>query len=153
MNKKSKKPNPIGREIRRLRQEKGLNITELAEKIGVSRSYLSQIELESVKSPTIDTAKKIANALGISVSELINEKEPQEHGSATAYGSPLNSEEIKKFADEKNEKEVRLDKETREDLEKLVEILTDVEIPIQELDRIRARVVKFAEFLRYDVKN
>lgn len=72
----------VGRRIRILRQEQGLTIKKLAEKAGMSRSYLSQLELEGVENPTIKTVRKIAEALDITASELMGETQKSEERKA-----------------------------------------------------------------------
>ncbi len=60
----------IGERIKQIRIGKGLKSYELANKIGVSPSMLSQ--WENGKEPSsILTLKKIADALGVSVNDLI----------------------------------------------------------------------------------
>ncbi len=58
--------------LRKIRLEKQLSQTELAELLSIDRSVISKWE-NGTRSPTIDQAKQIADALGISVSELIGE--------------------------------------------------------------------------------
>ena len=56
--------------IRVWREYKKIKLNELAKKVGISASYLSQIENKK-RNPTIDTIKLIASALGIEVDLLI----------------------------------------------------------------------------------
>lgn len=56
--------------IRAWREYKKLRINELAKKIGISGSYLSQIE-NGKRNPTIETLKNIASALDIEPEMLI----------------------------------------------------------------------------------
>lgn len=58
----------VGRNIAKLRQDNNLTQKELAEKVGVSVSYLSRIE--EGKSPGIKTVAMIANALGVRAEDL-----------------------------------------------------------------------------------
>ncbi|KPC60544.1 cupin domain-containing protein [Streptomyces chattanoogensis] len=60
----------IGRHLRRERQARGLTLEQLAEKTGLSRSYLSNVERD-VNSPTINTLRTIVNALGTTLSRLL----------------------------------------------------------------------------------
>ncbi|AJC53605.1 cupin domain-containing protein [Streptomyces sp. 769] len=61
----------IGRHLRRERQTRGLTLEQLAEKTGLSRSYLSNVERD-VNSPTINTLRTIVNALGTTLSRLLH---------------------------------------------------------------------------------
>ena len=56
--------------IRAWREYKNMRINELAKKIGISGSYLSQIE-NGKRNPTIETLKAIASALDIEPEILI----------------------------------------------------------------------------------
>lgn len=63
----------IGEFIKIKRKEKGISARELARRTGVSQPYLSQLETGKNNNPTSDMLRKIANGLGISYIELINE--------------------------------------------------------------------------------
>ncbi len=56
--------------IRVWRDHRGLSAAALAEKAGLAQSYLSQIETGK-RSGTIDTMKKLAEALGIGLDDLV----------------------------------------------------------------------------------
>lgn len=58
-----------GYRVRLLRERKGLSKTELAVKAGISISYV--VVLEQGRSwPTLRTARRVADALGVSVDTL-----------------------------------------------------------------------------------
>lgn len=61
----------IGQRIRNLRKDKGLTLNVLAEKIGFSKSFMSQIE-NLKRQPSIGTLTKIARALGVDTLYLIS---------------------------------------------------------------------------------
>ncbi|MFF9507711.1 cupin domain-containing protein [Streptomyces sp. NPDC014724] len=61
----------IGRFLRRERLEQGFTLEKLAEKTGLSRSYLSNVERD-VNSPTINTLRTIVDALGTTLSRLFH---------------------------------------------------------------------------------
>jgi len=63
----------IGEKIKHLRQEKRMSISELAEKAGVAKSYLSSIERNLQSNPSIQFIEKISAVLGVSVNDLISE--------------------------------------------------------------------------------
>ncbi len=56
----------LGRRIRTLREERGLSLSRLATAVGVSESFLSQVE-RGVASPSVASLRRIAAALGESV--------------------------------------------------------------------------------------
>ncbi|WP_405680215.1 cupin domain-containing protein [Streptomyces sp. NBC_01238] len=61
----------IGQHLRRERLERGFTLEKLAEKTGLSRSYLSNVERD-VNSPTINTLRTIVDALGTTLSQLFH---------------------------------------------------------------------------------
>lgn len=63
--------NTIGSKIKKLRLEKDLTQEELAVKAGIPYATLIKIENDSVKNPTINTLQKLAQALEVSVDELL----------------------------------------------------------------------------------
>ncbi len=65
--------NLIGEKIKQLRKEKRMTISELAEKAGVAKSYLSSIERNLQSNPSIQFIEKISQVLGVSVNDLIND--------------------------------------------------------------------------------
>lgn len=50
-----------------------MSISELAEKAGVAKSYLSSIERNLQSNPSIQFIEKISSVLGVSVNEIIIE--------------------------------------------------------------------------------
>lgn len=65
----------IGKRIQQLRTEQGLSLTELAERAGVAKSYLSNIERDLQKNPSIQYLHKICFVLNIDTPLLL---EPEE---------------------------------------------------------------------------
>lgn len=66
--------NRIGERIKKKREQLSLQLNELAEKVGVSPSALSQIE-KAKSFPSIVTLKNIADKLHTTVGELIGEND------------------------------------------------------------------------------
>jgi transcriptional regulator with XRE-family HTH domain len=64
----------IGQKIRDLRSEKGMTLGDVAEKIKVSPSLISQLERGGVN-PSISLLKSIVDVLGTSLSSLLGEEE------------------------------------------------------------------------------
>jgi transcriptional regulator with XRE-family HTH domain len=60
--------------LRKVRTDKGLSQEELADLAGLHRTYISQIE-RGLKSPSLRSLEKIANGLGITLSELLRRLE------------------------------------------------------------------------------
>jgi XRE family transcriptional regulator of biofilm formation len=63
----------IGNRIQHLRKSKGFSLSELAERAGVAKSYLSNVERNIQSNPSIQFLEKIAEVLNASVESLINE--------------------------------------------------------------------------------
>lgn len=60
----------FGAEVRRLRIERGLSQEALSAMAGLDRTFISMVE-RGVRKPTLDSAQRIAEALEISLSEII----------------------------------------------------------------------------------
>ena len=64
----------LGDEIRKSRTDAGLTQEELAFRAGLSRNYISLLELDQ-KSPTVQVLFRICRALGVKASKLIERVE------------------------------------------------------------------------------
>lgn len=64
----------IGNNIQQIRKRKGLTLSECAERANVSKSYLSNIERNLNKNPSIQIMEKIATALDVDLRKLIGSK-------------------------------------------------------------------------------
>jgi len=62
----------LAKNITRLRKSKGLSQEKLARLADVANNTLIKMESGENQNPTLDTLKKVAKALDISVDELIN---------------------------------------------------------------------------------
>jgi len=60
----------LGEEIRKARLKAGLTQEELAFRAGVSRQYVSLLELNQ-KSPTVDLLIRVCRAMGASAGKLV----------------------------------------------------------------------------------
>ena len=60
----------LGQNLRKWRLKKDMSQVDLATALSVDRAYISNIE-NGRMNPTLSTLEKIANALGISSSELL----------------------------------------------------------------------------------
>ena len=61
----------VGKNVKRYREENGLNQTELAEKVNISQAMIARIENET-KLPSVVILKNIADVLHFSMDELVN---------------------------------------------------------------------------------
>ena len=71
----------VGALIRRERQRQGLSLRELARRVGVSASMLSQVETDRTR-PSVSTIYAIATELGLSIDALLSD------GGAAAQSAP-----------------------------------------------------------------
>ena len=63
----------VGKNIKAIRKQKGITLQELADRTGLTKSYLSKIE-RSKKAPPYSTVNRIAMALEVEVAYLLSEK-------------------------------------------------------------------------------
>jgi XRE family transcriptional regulator of biofilm formation len=68
----------IGKRVQQLRKEKGMSLTELAERAGVAKSYISSLERDIQKNPSIQFLEKIAGVLKVPVDRLIDPDDTSE---------------------------------------------------------------------------
>lgn len=62
----------IGYNISSIRKEKGLSLSELAEKAEISKSYLSNIERNLNDNPSIQVLVKISQVLNVDIRTLVD---------------------------------------------------------------------------------
>src|SRR5215211_9461670 len=67
----------LGERVRMLRRERGLTLDLLAERSGVSRAMISKLE-RGEKNPTLVVAAKLAEGLGVTLSQLAGVEERRE---------------------------------------------------------------------------
>lgn len=67
----------LGSRVKNLRRRRGLTLEELAGGSGVSRAMLSKVE-RGEKNPTLVVAAKVAEGLGVGLSELLGAEERRE---------------------------------------------------------------------------
>jgi len=60
----------LGKNLKRIRVEKGMSQGDIVRALGVSRSFVSNIE-NGKTNPTLSTISKLAKALGVSSDELL----------------------------------------------------------------------------------
>ena len=67
----SKQDYPLANNLKKLREKKGLSQDRLAKLADVANNTIIKIEQGENINPTLDTLKKMAKALDVSVDELI----------------------------------------------------------------------------------
>lgn len=65
----------IGRNLKRIRRERGLTQAELARKVGITQVYVAYLEggrkSKASRTPSLRTLEKLAKALKVKVGELL----------------------------------------------------------------------------------
>ena len=70
----------IGKNIARIRKQRGYTLSKLAELANISKSYLSNIERNINKNPSLSVMEKIADVLKVDIETLLKsdtESDPQ----------------------------------------------------------------------------
>ena len=62
----------LGRKIRAMRRERGYSVSELARRAKISRNYIAILEGRRPSKVTLETLEKIAEALGVTISDLLS---------------------------------------------------------------------------------
>jgi transcriptional regulator with XRE-family HTH domain len=70
-------PSKIGGRLREEREKRGISLRELARRVGVSPSLVSQIELDRVN-PSVSTLYSLVTELGMTMGEVFGDSEPVE---------------------------------------------------------------------------
>jgi XRE family transcriptional regulator of biofilm formation len=68
----------IGTNIKQIREEKGLTLSECAHRANISKSYLSNIERNLNQNPSIHILEKIAAVLEVDLRSLIDTNQDKE---------------------------------------------------------------------------
>ncbi|MEW9501074.1 helix-turn-helix domain-containing protein [Jeotgalibacillus marinus] len=97
----------IGKNIVKIRKEKGLTLSELAEKADVSKSYLSNIERHIKQNPSIQVMEKIATVLDVDLNTLLEESSPENNNKSKVQewnhflnelkASGINQEQLREY--------------------------------------------------------
>ena len=104
----------LGAKIQKLRQEKGLSLTQLAEKTEISKSYLSYIERNIQTNPSIEVLGKLSTALDVDLQTLFsNSKEKTESTNSrkvhvTNWGDLINAALKSGLINEADIREIRM---------------------------------------------
>ncbi|MCA0755375.1 helix-turn-helix domain-containing protein [Paenibacillus sp. N4] len=67
----------IGERIKILRKRNGLSLTELSQRAGVAKSYLSSIERGLQQNPSIQFLEKVGAVLKVTVEDFLNQDEAE----------------------------------------------------------------------------
>jgi len=73
---RSFEPSKVGSRLREERERRGISLRELARRVGVSPSLVSQIELDRVN-PSVSTLYALVTELGMTMSEVFGDTPPE----------------------------------------------------------------------------
>ncbi len=102
----------IGKNIYHIRKSKGLTLTELAERADISKSYLSNIERDVNKNPSIKILEKLANVLDTDLQVLLI---------GTDFDHDSHDQDLIEFAHEL--REIGVEKDHIQDYRPIIEFL------------------------------
>ena len=91
----------MGMRIREIREKSGMSLRKLAKEVGVSPSFISQLE-QSKAQPSINSLQKIAQVLGISMSTIIGEKAAAPRGKKKSDYTQFSGVEVKRLVPNAN---------------------------------------------------
>jgi len=78
----------FGEFLRNLRESRHLTLREVEERASVSNAYLSQIERGERGIPTLKVLKRLGEAYGVSVTELVKAAEKETEGRSSRLETP-----------------------------------------------------------------
>jgi len=109
----SPRAKPFGQVLRERRLEKGYSLRKFADMVGVSPTYLSQVEQSNVDPPTAERVKKMAELLGANSDEWIAlagrvpedlpeiiQQQPTQMPELLREASGLTTEELRKLTEQ-----------------------------------------------------
>jgi transcriptional regulator with XRE-family HTH domain len=103
---------PFGDVLREKRMAKGISLRKFADQVGVSPTYLSQVEQGNIDPPTAERVRKMAEILGENADELIAlagrvpedlpkiiQKQPTQMPELLREASGLTAEQLRQLVD------------------------------------------------------
>jgi transcriptional regulator with XRE-family HTH domain len=89
----------LGSRIKKVRLSKNLTQLDIEQRTGIKREYYSKIESGGLSNPTINTLRRLANAMSVSVHELIPLAEDNGKDKTTITTAELSRLKAKAFLD------------------------------------------------------
>ncbi|WP_102399507.1 helix-turn-helix domain-containing protein [Haloimpatiens massiliensis] len=136
----------LGKAIKQIREKKGLTQKQLSDDSGISISYIQQLEYGKKENPSTEILKKISEALGVSIINLID----------------IDGNISKGFKEIDNTIEVGINKTFKDSFSQFISdkrYLLDIkkykskEEYDQELENLYNATIEFIEFYCYKLKN
>lgn len=86
----------FGQAVRRLRQERGMTQAELAERLSLARTSITNLE-KGQQNPPLSLLPEMAAALGVSAAELVATA-AQDSDSAKSLAATVHDEDLRRWA-------------------------------------------------------
>src|SRR5487761_1391839 len=86
---------PIGQQLRRARLAAGISLREMARRVDVSASFISQVELGRTM-PSVGTLYSIASELGVSLDGLMPTAQPPAPAPSPPPGDPAETAAVRR---------------------------------------------------------
>jgi transcriptional regulator with XRE-family HTH domain len=80
----------FGKNIKAIREAKGLGVNELSRLSGVNASYISALERDEKKNPSVNTLEKLADALKVNINDIMKINATNSYESPTSNQQNLN---------------------------------------------------------------
>lgn len=146
----------LARKIKEIREHKKMSKSELARLIGVSPAYITMLENGTKKNPSIDTLKKISNALNIPLSEFLKEdKKTTILNKKTGDIVTLNTPSVKLEESGSKIKLMNITTEIVTELEDSIHEYLAVISPVEkngfDSDKVNELVDKVTELIRFEI--
>jgi transcriptional regulator with XRE-family HTH domain len=146
----------VGAQLRERRQAAGLSLRQFAKTLGVSASFISQLE-NGKSQPSVATLYQICSALGVTVDELFaalgtSAAQPSRPtATAKAAPAPVSRADLRNFYGALADDDSTMDASTPVvGLERRQKLVLDSGVTWEQLSAIRETAVDFM-FVRYDV--
>jgi transcriptional regulator with XRE-family HTH domain len=108
----------FGQRVHAARKQLGLSLNDLEQRTGVNKGYLSQLERENQRNPSVHIAKRIADALNLSLDDLL-ESSPRSTAASYRDAVAILPPALAKFVDMRDKQGRPLAPRQIEDLKRI----------------------------------
>lgn len=134
----SEEGSKIGQKIRKARKKSGFTLADLGQVAQISKTYISELETGRADNPSVTTLRKVANALGVTISELVEEPSENKRNGGIGLGAPPS----KVFSSPPPEE--RIDEDVYKRVHNMVDtVLTDPAVTKKRREEIGEQIISF----------